>query len=114
MIKDSKELAVIAKDAVEDKKAVDVTLLDISGISLIADYFIICTGNSETHAKAIAENVLGTIEEMPLRKEGIREGKWILLDYGSVVVHIFQREERLFYDLERLWGDADVISEIES
>lgn len=108
----SKELALIAAEAAEAKKAVDVVVLDLQGITIIADYFLICAGNSSTQVEAIANAIDDSLNEKKvfvLRREGLRDGKWVLLDYGSVVVHIFQAQEREFYSLERLWGDAKVI-----
>jgi len=102
----------IAVQAAEDKKAEDITVLDIREVSIIADYFVICSGRSRTHAQAIAENIQERMEEagrFVLRREGFREGSWVLLDYGDVIVHVFQDAERQFYKLERLWGDARVI-----
>ncbi len=105
-------MAELAKKAAEDKKGKNFTILDISEISSIADFFVICTGGSSTNVQAIA----GSIEEkvkktlgLNARIEGYREGSWVLLDYGDVVIHIFQEEERGFYNLERLWADAPVV-----
>lgn len=106
------EVVNIAVQAAEDKKAWDVTVLDIREISIIADYFVICSGRSSTHVQAVAENIQEKLEEKgtpALRREGFREGGWVLLDYGDVVVHVFQEAERQFYNLERLWGDARVV-----
>ena len=103
----------VACSAAEDKRARDITVLDISPISTLCDYFIICSGGSSTQVKAIAENILEKLSDhgiLPKRREGLREGSWILLDYGDVVVHIFQEEQRYFYNLERLWGDAEVVN----
>jgi len=110
---DPKELAVQAARAAEDKKGRDVLILDITKISVVADYFVLSSGNSSTQVKAIADHVEEKLEEAgikALRREGIREGHWILLDYGDVVVHIFQQEDRDYYNLERLWGDAQVVN----
>lgn len=107
-----KQIVNIAHKAADDKKAKDITVLDISDISIICDYFLICTGGSRTQVQAVAENIEEELEKSgvrPLRKEGFREGTWILLDYGDVVVHVFQEMERDFYNLERLWGDAQVV-----
>lgn len=101
-----------AYQAAESKKARDITVLNISEISTLCDYFIICSGGSTPQVKAIAEHIEEKLAEqqvIPLRREGIREGDWVLLDYGDVVVHIFKDEEREFYNLERLWGDAKVV-----
>lgn len=95
--------------AASDKKAKDITILDMQNISMVTDYFIICSANSTTQTQAIADNIEEKLEEAGvklLHKEGYREGRWILLDYGTCVVHIFVEEDRNFYNLERLWGDA--------
>lgn len=107
---DSYNLALQILETAEDKKAVDAIILNLKDVTLIADYFVICTGNSSTHVKAIADNIVEKIGQTPIRKEGYREAKWLLLDFGYVVVHVFQNETRQFYDLERLWGDADVVN----
>lgn len=102
----------IAVRAAEDKKAIDITVLDIHEISVIADYFIICSGRSGTQVQAIVENIQEMLEKdgaVVFHREGFREGNWILLDCGDVVVHVFQEAERQFYNLERLWGDAQVV-----
>ncbi|MHB1041378.1 MAG: ribosome silencing factor [Eubacteriales bacterium] len=102
----------IAVDAAEDKRAQDVTVLDISGVSIIADYFIICSGRSKTQVQAIAGHIQEKLEESgvrALRREGFREGNWVLLDYADVVVHVFLESERQFYNIERLWGDARIM-----
>ncbi len=99
---------MIAK-AASDKKAKDITILDMQNISMVTDYFIICSANSTTQVQAIADNIEEKLEESGIKllhKEGYREGRWILLDYGTCVVHIFVEEDRNFYNLERLWGDA--------
>jgi ribosome-associated protein len=106
------EIAEIAARAAEDKKAKDVIVLDISDISVICDFFIICSGLSSTQVRAIAENVEEKLEKQginKLRVEGLQEGRWVLLDFGSVVVHVFQEKDREFYNLEHLWGDAKVV-----
>jgi len=102
-------LLEIAMRVAENKKASDVVVLDISKISVIADYFLICTGRSTVHTKAIARHIIENIEDclgVHPRVEGLREGLWILLDYGDLIIHIFLEEQRHFYNLERLWGDA--------
>lgn len=90
------------------KKAEDILILDIRELSGIADFFIICSGTSDRHVKAIADAVLDELAK-PWHKEGYENLQWILLDYVDVVVHVFQNETREFYSLERLWGDAEVI-----
>ena len=112
MAVDPQALADLAIKAAEDKKAYDIKILDISKISVIADFFIICSGRSSTNVQAIAGEIVDKVKEkydLSPRKEGIREGRWILLDYGDVVIHVFVEEERQFYNLERLWGDADEV-----
>ena len=102
----------IAVLAAEEKKSWNVTVLDIRKITVIADYFIICSGRSKTQVQAIAGNILEKMEKEGVaaqRREGFREGEWVLLDFGDVVVHIFQDAVRQFYNLERLWGDAPVV-----
>lgn len=110
---DPRELADLAVRAAGDKKAYDFKVLDISNISTIADFFVICSGRSSINVQAIAGEIVDKVKEqfegLVPRKEGVREGRWILLDYGDVVIHVFQEEERQFYNLERLWGDAPVV-----
>lgn len=92
-----------------DRKATDVVVLDLREISSVTDYFVICTGRSDVHVRAIVERIetgLAEREEHPLAREGVTHGSWALLDYGDVVVHVFQPDTRAFYDLERLWGQA--------
>lgn len=106
------KVAFLAAGAAEDKKAKDVVVLDISSLTTVCDYFVICSGLSVVQVKAIAENVETKLDEQgitKLRVEGLRDGHWVLLDYGAVVVHIFQENDRRFYNLEHLWGDAEVV-----
>lgn len=96
-------------DAASDKKAQDIVFIDMRNVSLVADYFIICSGTSVPQVKAIADNIEEKLAEAGqelIHREGYREGRWVLLDYGTCVAHIFLTEEREFYHLERLWGDA--------
>ena len=110
---DSKELALQAAKAAEDKKAQDITLLKVSDVSYLADYFVIVTGFSRTQLNAIAESIEEQIEEkfnlQPIRVSGKREGNWVVQDYGDVIVHSFLPEEREYYNLEAFWGHADRI-----
>ncbi len=102
-------LAELAAAAASDKKARDIVILDMEGVSLVTDHFVICSANSTTQVQAIADNIEEKLEEAGiklLRKEGYREARWILMDYGSCVVHVFVEDDRRFYSLERLWGDA--------
>jgi len=104
-----KEVAAIAAKALDDRKGVDIALLEIAEVTTLADHFLICTGTSSTHVKALCDSVeeaLDNAGEPALRREGHRGGTWVLLDYGCLVVHVFTEETRQFYDLERLWGDA--------
>jgi ribosome-associated protein len=94
---------------IDDKKGSNITILELKGISIIADYFIIATGNTTTQTKAITDYMLEKLPEMGipvLRKEGLPEADWVLLDCGDLVIHIMTPETREFYSLERLWGDA--------
>jgi ribosome-associated protein len=98
-----------AADLLFDRKAVDVTLLDLRGISSATDYFLVATGTSDTHVSAISDHVVEELRTMgtrPLNVEGSRGGRWTLIDYFSFVVHVFHPAAREFYQLERLWGDA--------
>lgn len=103
------EMVKLAVTALEDKKAVDIRVLDIEEISTIADYFIIASGANRNQVQAMADQVeetLGKAGFEPKSVEGYRNANWILLDYGDVVLHIFDEENRLFYDLERIWRDG--------
>ena len=96
----------------EDKKAEDIKILDIGDVSTIADYFIICSGTNSSQLEAIIDNITDTLGRAGYesrRTEGGRNSSWILIDYGDVVVHIFSKEDRLFYDLERIWRDGKSI-----
>jgi ribosome-associated protein len=100
---------------IEDLKGVDVHIMDLSKISnTVCKFFILCTGTSNTHVAAIAnsvrKNVSKKLKEKPYSMEGIENQEWVLIDYVDVVVHIFQREIREFYDIENLWGDAKIIN----
>jgi ribosome-associated protein len=113
-----RELLVLAVKAADDKRAEDIVALNMNGISLIADYFLICHGNSEKQVQAIAREMKSKADEAGIhvkRLEGFDEAKWVLVDLGDVVAHVFHRDERMYYNLERLWGDApqeDVQSEL--
>ncbi|MEF2964844.1 ribosome silencing factor [Paenibacillus sp. M1] len=110
-----KELLSIAVAAAEDKKAMNLVALDLKGISLIADYFVICHGNSDTQVQAIVGEVRKRAQEAgaPIRGiEGLNSARWVLLDLGDVVVHVFHRDEREYYNIERLWSDAKVVENV--
>lgn len=108
----STEMANKAVELLKEKKAKDIRLLDIHEISTIADYFIIATGNSTTQVQAMSDELEEKMEVLGYEmhhKEGFRNGRWILLDFGNIIVHLFHDEERQFYKLERLWVDAKSI-----
>jgi len=113
MVKNVEELTQIVANAAGDKKAHDLLILDIRGLSVIADYFVLCNGQSNTQVQAIAEAVRQKMAQsgVPVKGvEGYDEAKWILLDFGDIIVHVFRQEEREFYNLERLWGDAPQVN----
>lgn len=96
-----------------DRKAYDLLLLDIAELSSLADYFLICTARSDTQAQAIAESIRENLAAMGVRPklvEGFSAGQWILMDYGDVAIHVFLEDVRAFYDLERLWARAEVVT----
>ncbi len=91
-------------------KGEDVLSIDLKGKSEVADYYVVASGRSMTHTRALIDHVEEDMEKLgvaPIRREGVREGRWCVLDYGDVVVHIFNDESRLFYHLEKLWGDGE-------
>ena len=104
-----KRIAELAWKAADDKQAVDPVLLDISRLTTFAHYFLIAHGNSDRHVRAIAQNIREVLDQgkiTPWHQEGMTEGRWVLLDYGALIVHLFYRDLREFYGLERLWGTA--------
>ena len=108
----AKEVALAVTKALDDKKGQNIKLLKIDRVSSLADYFLICTGTSNTHVKTLcdyAEYTLEQLGEPMLGREGHRGNSWELLDYGTIVIHVFTEEARAFYDLERLWADAEHI-----
>lgn len=107
----SKELALEIVKVLDEKKALDIKVMEINELTIIADYFVIASGTSSTHTKSLAEDVdfkLGKQGVNPISQEGRATG-WILMDYGAVLVHVFQKEMREHYNLERLWSDAAVL-----
>ena len=119
-----KEMVRIACKALDDKKAKDIKIIDIHEVSVIADYFVIATGNSNSQVSALVENVeeqmhkngFDNADEMLGRAgyevkqiEGTRNSSWVLMDYGDMIIHIFDEENRLFYDLERIWRDGKIL-----
>ncbi len=109
----SNELVELAVHALDDKRAENIVVLDVQGISLVADYFIICHGNSEKQVEAIAREVKDRAQEKeyPVKRlEGLDQSRWVLIDLGDVIVHIFHKDERMYYNLEKLWGDAPTLN----
>lgn len=105
----SNQIVQLAAEASDDKRAEDIIALDMSEVSLIADYFIICHGSNERQVQAIARAIKDAAEEKEIdvkRLEGYEQARWILVDIGDVVCHVFHKDERSYYNLERLWGDA--------
>ncbi len=107
------QMAAIAAEALEDKKARDVKILKTAEQTVLADYFVICSGSSAPHIKALVDEVdmrLSQAGEPPIRREGMRSDIWVLMDFGSVIVHVFTEDARKFFDLERLWSDSQEVS----
>ena len=108
-LEDPEEKALEMARAALDKKAENLVVLDVREVTTLADYFVICTGNTSRQVKAIAEEIdykLSAGRVFPHHVEGFPESRWVLMDYGDVVVHVFEPEAREFYDLDGLWGDA--------
>lgn len=108
----SKELAKLAVKALDDKKGEDISIIDISEVSVVADYFIIAGGSNRSQIQAMADNVdeiIGKNGGSLRQMEGYESGNWVLLDFTDVIVHIFDKENRLFYDLERIWRDGKIV-----
>lgn len=112
----AKEKALRIARLLDEKKATDIKILELKDLTIITDYFVICSGESTTQVKALSEHVEQKMEEegiRPLGIEGYSYAHWVLLDYGDVIVHIFLDEQRYYYDLERLWLDAPRVSYLE-
>ena len=106
---ESRELAKIAYNALDEKKGINISIIDISEISTLADYFIIAGGNNENQVKALANSVeeeMYKVDCKPKHIEGFDNANWILMDFSDIIVHVFNEEDRLFYDLERIWRDG--------
>mgnify|MGYP002611317056 FL=1 len=111
----SKELAKLACDALDDKKALEIKVINIENVSTLADYFIIASGTNHNQVQAMADNVdetLGRAGYEPKQIEGYQNANWILMDYRDIVIHIFDEENRLFYDLERIWRDGTEVEDL--
>ncbi len=109
---DSKKMTGLAIQALEDRKAEDIRVIDITEVSVIADYFIIASGSNTLQVQALADSVeemLGKAGYEPRHIEGYRSASWILMDYNDIIVHIFSEDQRIFYDLERIWRDGKAV-----
>ncbi|MFC4388433.1 ribosome silencing factor [Gracilibacillus marinus] len=106
---DSRQMVDIVTKACDDKRAENIVILDMKEVSLMADYFLICDASNERQVQAIAREVKDVAEEQGIsvkRMEGFDKARWVLVDIGDVVCHVFHRDERMYYNLEKLWGDA--------
>lgn len=105
------EVLQLVAEACDDVKAEDIVALNMNQVSLVADYFLICEGNTERQVQAIARSIKNAVEEKDAgtvkRMEGIDQARWILVDIGDIICHVFHQDERSYYNLERLWGDAE-------
>ncbi|MEC9491075.1 MAG: ribosome silencing factor [Halanaerobiales bacterium] len=107
-----KDIALLAADAADDKKAEDIDILNVQGLTVIADYFVLCSANSDQQVRAVARSIDEKLSEIgiePKKIAGMDDARWVLLDYADVIVHVFHKREREYYDLERLWSDAEKI-----
>lgn len=105
----------LVMDAAEDKKAMNLVALNLEGLSMVTDYFVICHGNSETQVQAIASEIRKRADEKGVTVrgiEGVNTARWVLVDLGDVVAHVFHREDREYYNIERLWSDAKVVERV--
>ena len=112
MNKTPRELALLAARALSEKKGREIQVLEIADLTTLADYFVLCTGSSNTQINALCDEVekeLDQLGEQPIHREGYRGGTWVLLDYGCVAIHVFNEEARAFYGLERLWSDGHAL-----
>lgn len=112
-----KDMVRIAYNALDDKQGEDIRVLDISGISVIADYFLIAHGNNPNHVRALidfTEEKLNKAGYDTKNIEGNHNGSWVLMDFKDIIVHVFEKESRMFYDLERIWADGKVVEDVEN
>ena len=109
---DSKTLVDLVIEGMQKRKATDITIMDVSDLTTLTDFFVICSGNSDTQIKAIAdsveEEILEHTNEKPWKKEGIQGRTWIILDFINIVIHVMSKEKRDFYSIERIWNDARI------
>ena len=109
---ETKTLSLEAFNALDDKKGVNIKILDVRELTSIADYFVIATGTSSKHVSALADSVEEELDNLgihPSHKEGHRNGEWVLIDYLDIIVHVFTEEKRDFYKLEKMWKDAEIL-----
>lgn len=110
---DSESLARLAAEAADDRKAVDIRLLRVEEVTTLTDWFVVCSGLSDVQVRAIARSVEDRLEldceRLPLRREGVTQGRWVLLDYGDLIVQVLTPQERSYYDLEAFWGHGETI-----
>jgi len=110
---ESKELAILSARAMDERKGSKIAILKVEDLSTLTDYFVVGTGTSRVQTQSMAENIEKEMEKAGItskRVEGLQEGRWILMDYGQIIIHIFQEDERNFYNLERLWADAPALA----
>lgn len=108
----SKKMVKLACEALDDRKGEDIKVIDISGVSTIADYFIIANGTNDNQVRALVDSVEDKLAKEGFyakQREGVGLGSWVLLDFGEIIVHVFDKENRLFYDLERIWRDGSYV-----
>lgn len=112
----SKEMVKLAVEALEEKKGEDVKIIDIEGVSVIADYFVLASASNANQTQALVDNVEEKLFKAGYechQKEGSMSSTWVLMDYGDVIVHVFSKEDRLFYDLERVWRDGKIVESVD-
>ena len=112
----SKEMVKLAVEALEEKKGEDVKVIDIEGVSVIADYFVLASASNANQTQALVDNVEEKLFKAGYechQKEGSMSSTWVLMDYGDVIVHVFSKEDRLFYDLERIWRDGKIVESVD-
>jgi ribosome-associated protein len=115
---DSKKLALLCRDLADNKKAENIVILDVRKLSSVTDYFVLASGTSQPHLRAIVEEISGRLRDdhdlRPVRAEGVKNGTWVVMDYFDVIVHVMHTETRLRYDLEGLWGDAKPVKAVKA
>ena len=107
----NREVKLISEivDLALEKKAIDIISLDLRGLSSVSDYYLICSADSEPQVKAISDNIKNNTLNKPFHLEGYEQFRWVLLDYGEIMVHIFRTKDREYYNLEKLWADAELL-----